>query len=129
MKKIMMLGVTVAAAAFLTSSAYAAAGTGDGKICYKVKKGDVTPPVIAADTETDQFGVAHSLEYKKPFLLCAPVSGNGDQLTHTLCYKAKGDKLDPAPQALVTTTKFGGVQVFVKKPFLYCEDGLKSIVP
>ncbi len=97
--------------------------------CYKIKK--QSTPFPATASLQDQFG-NESVEIKKAFLWCNPVSTNGspinDSADHLLCYKIKGGKLTPAPH-LQTTNQFGVSTLFVKKPFLLCVPGSKNLIP
>lgn len=98
--------------------------------CYKIKKDAVSFPATAS--VVDQFS-SISAELKKGFLVCNPanVAGAGappNPANHLLCYKAKGDKLDPPPHVSMTND-FGNSTLFAKKTFLVCMDSTKSVIP
>lgn len=97
--------------------------------CYKIKK-DIAlfPPTVSA---VDQFG-SSTLDLKKPFLWCNPVSKNAEPVfnasEHMLCYKAKGPNLAPFVH-LSSVNQFGTQTLFAKKPFLLCVPGDSTIIP
>ncbi|MGH7787345.1 MAG: CHRD domain-containing protein [Candidatus Binatia bacterium] len=97
--------------------------------CYKIKKDVVAfPPTVSA---ADQFA-ATTLELKKPFLWCNPVSKNGEPVynidEHLLCYKVKGPNL-ALPIHLQSVNQFGIQTLFAKKPFVLCVPGDKTLIP
>ena len=123
----LVVGFAVGAAALLTvGSAYAQ----NDYECYKVKKDVVTFPTSV--TSADQFG-SQTLEVKKAFLECNPADVDGEgpppnPANHLLCFKVKGNTLNPAPH-LSMTNDFGNSTLFAKKPFLVCMDSTKTIIP
>jgi hypothetical protein len=96
--------------------------------CYKIKKDNVVFPPTANLSDQFQSG---SVEIKKGFLWCNPVSKNGGPIInntdHLFCYKIKGTTLSPFPK-IQSTNQFGVNTLFAKKPFLLCVPGTKVIL-
>ncbi len=101
--------------------------------CYKIKKEiNPFPPTVVL---FDQFVATDQVTVIKPFFWCNPtqkLSPPGppiiNNVDHLLCYKLKGNKLDPAVH-IATTNQFGVSTLFAKKPFLLCVPGSKAIIP
>jgi len=98
-------------------------------LCHKVK--DLkTPAKFAAQTGVtvvDQT-LATTVDIKKPYLLCNPVSKNGgpinDPALHYCCYKAKAASKASANYDI--TDQFGPLRLETKKPFLLCNPCTKA---
>jgi hypothetical protein len=96
----------------------------DSFSCYKVSDSK-NPPFgeRSGVAVNDQFAT-HTLDVKKPYLLCAPadVDGSGitDPATHMCCYKVKAPKLS-APITAQTIDQYGALQLNVKKFSLLCQ--------
>jgi hypothetical protein len=99
--------------------------------CYKVK--DLKQPKFAKTTVAlaDQF-VDGSADVKKPFLLCNPVSKNGEGINnsvdHLTCYKIKTPPLEPRPNVQVSN-QLGTLKLQAKKAFLLCVPSSKLDLP
>ncbi len=109
----------------------AATHTLDAYHCLRTK--DLKDPrfVATALSLTDQFGTGVA-EVRKPFLVCNPAAMNGSGITHPAdhltCYKIKADDPLPAPH-LAVVNAFGSSELSIRKPFLLCVPGAKTVVP
>jgi hypothetical protein len=100
--------------------------------CYKVK--DLKDPKFAQTTValSDQFADDENADVKKPFLLCNPVSKNGEgisnALEHLTCYKIKTPQLASQPKVQVVN-QFGTIKLQAKKAFVLCVPSSKEVIP
>jgi hypothetical protein len=98
-------------------------------LCHKVKDLKVPAKFVAQSgvSVVDQT-IATTVDLKKPYLLCNPVSKNGgpinDPALHYCCYKAKAAAKVKADYDI--TDQFGPLRLETKKPFLECNPCTKA---
>lgn len=104
--------------------------------CYSAKREHEDDKIVGPDvTLQDQFGTTVKT-VKKPKLLCAPVSKNGEGITnpdnHLVCYQIKkssrapGDKFEPLD--VQVDNQFGKQILTVKKSKLLCVPSAKTVL-
>jgi hypothetical protein len=95
--------------------------------CYRVKGAQFKQSGITVD---DQFGT-HSVNIKKPYRLCNPVSKNGGQIqnpnNHLMCYKIRNGGA-PTVGTVFTTDQFTQATYDLHGTREFCVPALKTIV-